>query len=438
MATPAPATPCCCSRTAPAAASRSTHGSPLATDFAEALEALCVHLAKEMARDGEGATKLIEFTRHRRSLDRRRTRPRTADCRPPTCSRAPSTAPTRTGAACRGRGPFRGHGVRSRGLPSTICGTRVFEREQPTEFDPAAVADAMRGDTVTIESTSARASATATGWGCDLSAEYVIDQRRLPHMSGPLVIKIGGSTLGSADTRFAMSPRWRHRATSRWSSMAAAPRRAAGCEAMDIPSRFERGLRVTDERVLPVVVAVFAGLVNKRIVAAINAAGAPALGLSGADGRILECTHCRHDSDSWANQCACGPTPSMRCSAAGIVPVISSIGFVPGEGSDQLVNVNADTIAGEIAAALGAERLVFLTDVEGVRDADGRGDAPASTRSQAVALIAGRHHRRRHDPKGRSMPARAGTRRARADRGRPQAGALLTRLAGRRALSFEP
>ena len=56
---------------------------------------------------------------------------------------------------------------------------------------------------------------------------------------------------------------------------------------MTIPSRFEKGLRVTDEAVLPVVVAVFSGLVNKRIVTAINAAGGRAVGISGADGRLL-------------------------------------------------------------------------------------------------------------------------------------------------------
>ncbi|HMO97401.1 MAG TPA: hypothetical protein PKD27_14920, partial [Tepidiformaceae bacterium] len=107
-------------------------------------------------------------------------------------------------------------------------------------------------------------------------------------MSGPLVIKIGGSTLGSADTTF------RDVASLAASSGIPIVVHGGGAEAsrwlelMQIPSRFERGLRVTDEAVLPVVVAVFAGLVNKRIVAAINAAGFPAVGLCGADGRTLQ------------------------------------------------------------------------------------------------------------------------------------------------------
>lgn len=66
---------------------------------------------------------------------------------------------------------------------------------------------------------------------------------------------------------------------------------------------------------------------------------------------------------------------------------MSSIGFVPGDAADQLVNVNADTIAGEIAAALGARELLFLTDVEGVRDASGA-IIPELSASEARALVA--------------------------------------------------
>lgn len=206
-------------------------------------------------------------------------------------------------------------------------------------------------------------------------------------MSAPLVIKIGGSTLGEADTTFrdvaAMAcsgdvPIVVHGGgaeASRW------------LEAMGIPSRFERGLRVTDERALPVVVAVFAGLVNKRIVAAINAAGAAAVGLSGADGRLLECRLASPELGFVGEPVAVHPAAILALHAAGIVPVISSIGYVPGTSSDQLVNVNADAIAGEVAAAVGARELVFLTDVEGVRGADGS-PLPSVTTAEARRLIA--------------------------------------------------
>lgn len=205
-------------------------------------------------------------------------------------------------------------------------------------------------------------------------------------MNGPTVIKIGGSTLGAADTTFqdvaAMArggdvPVVVHGGgaeASRW------------LEAMSIPSRFERGLRVTDERVLPVVVAVFAGLVNKRIVAAINHSGASAVGLSGADGRMVECRLADPALGFVGEPVLTRPAAIQALLQAGIIPVISPVGFVPGQEGDQLVNVNADTMAGEIAAALAAKELVFLTDVEGVR---GPGEVliPSLTVGEARGLV---------------------------------------------------
>ncbi len=206
-------------------------------------------------------------------------------------------------------------------------------------------------------------------------------------MSGPLVIKIGGSTLGSADTTFRDIAGLARQGRVPVVVHGGGAEASRWLEAMGIPSRFERGLRVTDEKVLPVVLAVFAGLVNKRIVAAVNAAGALAVGLSGADGRILECRIADESLGFVGEPVAAHPAAIRALTAAGIVPVISSIGFVPGEAADQLVNVNADTIAGEIAASLDAERLVFLTDVPGVLDARGAVVRELSA-SQARALIA--------------------------------------------------
>lgn len=147
-------------------------GSALAGDFAAAVDALCIHLAKEMARDGEGATKLIEFAVTGAA------------------SRADAASLIRTlstsyllKSAVHGADPNWGRviavvgrsGVRvsEPGVTASICGIRVFENEQPTEFDPGAVAKAMHGDTVTISVELGAGSYSATGWGCDLSAEYV-------------------------------------------------------------------------------------------------------------------------------------------------------------------------------------------------------------------------------------------------------------------------
>ncbi|MBI2765142.1 MAG: acetylglutamate kinase [Chloroflexi bacterium] len=191
-------------------------------------------------------------------------------------------------------------------------------------------------------------------------------------MSRPVVIKIGGSTLGSTDTAFADI------AAMALAGDVPVVVHGGGAEAsrwlaaMDIPSRFENGLRVTDEQVLPVVVAVFAGLVNKRIVAAVNAAGAVAVGLSGADGRLLECRLAAPELGFVGEPVAVHAAAITALREAGIIPVISSIAYVPGDGADQLVNVNADTVAGVIAASVGASEVVFLTDVDGVRGADGK------------------------------------------------------------------
>lgn len=205
--------------------------------------------------------------------------------------------------------------------------------------------------------------------------------------SAPIVIKIGGSTLGATDTTY------QDLATLAAGGEVPVVVHGGGAEAsrwleeMHIPSRFERGLRVTDERVLPVVVAVFAGLVNKRIVAAINAAGAPAVGLSGADGRLLECRLADPSLGFVGEPVNVNPAPIHALRGAGIVPVISPVGTIPASPADQLVNVNADTVAGNIAAAIGARRLIFLTDVDGVRGREGE-RIPELDSATARSLIA--------------------------------------------------
>ncbi len=147
-------------------------GTPMAFEFAQALETLCIYLAKEMARDGEGATKLIEF-----SVSGAAT---VADARHLVRELTTSYL---LKSAVHGADPNWGRviavagrsGVKlsEPGVTASICGITVFEREEPTDFDPEVVAAAMRGDTVTIAVELGVGDASATGWGCDLSAEYV-------------------------------------------------------------------------------------------------------------------------------------------------------------------------------------------------------------------------------------------------------------------------
>ncbi len=205
-------------------------------------------------------------------------------------------------------------------------------------------------------------------------------------MAGPLVVKIGGSTLGSTDTTFSDIAALAASGDIPVVVHGGGAEATRWLDAMGIESRFENGRRITDERALPVIVAVFAGLVNKRIVAAINAAGVPAVGLSGADGRTLRCEIAEPQFGFVGEPVSADTTAIEALRKAGIVPVISSVGFVPGDGADQLVNVNADTVAGTIAGALKARLLVFLTDVEGVRGAGDRVRAQLNA-AEAQGLI---------------------------------------------------
>ncbi|MGE0598438.1 MAG: bifunctional glutamate N-acetyltransferase/amino-acid acetyltransferase ArgJ [Dehalococcoidia bacterium] len=147
-------------------------GSPLAADFRAALDSLCTHLAKEIARDGEGATKLIEFTvTGGASVDEARAMVRLLSTSYLLKSAVHGADPNwgRVTAVI-GRSGLR---VNEPGVVISICGTRVFEAERPTEFDETALSEAMKSDTVTIDVDLGAGAGSATGWGCDLTAEYV-------------------------------------------------------------------------------------------------------------------------------------------------------------------------------------------------------------------------------------------------------------------------
>jgi acetylglutamate kinase len=145
-----------------------------------------------------------------------------------------------------------------------------------------------------------------------------------------------------------------------------------------IEKRQVEGLRITDDRTLEVVVSVLAGIVNTRLVAALSAAGIAAVGLTGADGRVglsdVAPLHATLDGQSVALGRVGLPSRASETRLLrtlmndGFVPVVSSIG-VTEEG--QLLNVNADTMAGHLAAALAARRLVIAGSTAGVLDESG-------------------------------------------------------------------
>ena len=137
---------------------------------------------------------------------------------------------------------------------------------------------------------------------------------------------------------------------------------------LGIESQFVRGKRVTDQATVDVVEMVLSGLVNKRIVQAINAEGGRAVGLSGKDANLMRCSQAEPDLGFVGQPGTVDPSVLRTLMADEIIPVIAPLGF----GTDgQTLNVNGDTAAGAIAAGLRADRLLLLTDVSGVKNADG-------------------------------------------------------------------
>ncbi len=133
---------------------------------------------------------------------------------------------------------------------------------------------------------------------------------------------------------------------------------------LNIESKFVNGLRVTDEATMQVVQMVLNGSVNPQIVSAINVHGNVAVGLSGEDGRTLQVT-ARDVSLGFVGDIAKVRTHVIEgLLADGLVPVLSTVGV---DVDGQPYNINADTAAGAIAEALGAEKIVYLTDIAGLR-----------------------------------------------------------------------
>jgi acetylglutamate kinase len=153
-------------------------------------------------------------------------------------------------------------------------------------------------------------------------------------------------------------------------------------ERLNIQSDFIDGLRVTDRPTVEVVEMVLSGTINKQIVTMINEAGGTAVGLSGKDGKLIEAKRferAKRDPDSNIEKLLdlgyVGEPTKVNIGVlevfkeSNIIPVIAPIGQGP---KGETYNINADTAAGAIAAALSAAKLLMLTDVPGVLDAEGK------------------------------------------------------------------
>ncbi len=158
----------------------------------------------------------------------------------------------------------------------------------------------------------------------------------------------------------------------------------------EIPSRFIDGERVTDRATLEVVISVLAGLVNKEIVAAINSLGGRAVGISGLDGALIQAEVKNIELGCVGRLVKVDLALLETLLSAGYIPVVAPLGFHLADKPDQtpqILNINADVVAGEIAAAVAAEKLIFLTDVAGIYDQ--QGDlVPYLSPGEAEALLA--------------------------------------------------
>ena len=205
-----------------------------------------------------------------------------------------------------------------------------------------------------------------------------------------IVVKIGGATLGSHDTtiedivylqqqgRLLVVVHGGANVVTKWLTK------------QGISTRFVNGERVTDKSALDMVTAVLGGLVNKGIVASINSLGGRAVGICGIDGALIQ-SRIREKKMGYVGEVVKVSLELLEVLLeSGFSPVIGPLGlhsFDRPEGAPLSLNINGDTLAGEIAAAAGAERLIFLTDVAGIFDHSGK-LLPWLSPEEAEALMA--------------------------------------------------
>jgi acetylglutamate kinase len=242
--------------------------------------------------------------------------------------------------------------------------------------------------------------------GPDPFAKAAILAEALPYMrryaGHTVVVKYGGHAMGAAGDSFArdvvllkqvgIHPIVVH---------GGGPQIGHMLKRLGIETRFVDGLRVTDAETMQVVEMVLAGTINKQLVTAINGEGGCAIGLTGKDGRLIEArkatrsklengVRIKVDLGFVGEPIAIAANVLDTFIRSDIIPVIAPIGVGP---DGETYNINADTVAGAVAGAIRATRLLLLTDVAGVLDADQRLvseiSAQAARRMIAAGIISG-------------------------------------------------
>ena len=378
-----------------------------------ALADLLGEMARAMAADGEGATRMVEVV----------VQGAPDDLIAAECARAIASSPLvksslfgadpnwgRVLATVGARAGSRGWPVDPLGARVSIQGVTVFAGGAPAEIDRDALRDRMREARVDVLVELEAGPARAVAWGCDLSYDYVkinadytslIVQRAdggvarddrvanysptfkrtllaealkyIAAFSGQVaVIKYGDAAMVKDGLKEAfaedvallkkvgLKPVVVH---------GGAPEITRTLEKLGERSEFVDGMRVTDAQALPVVEMVLTGKVNQELVALLNARNAGAVGLSGKDGKLLRARKAvqeyGRDLGHVGEIVEVNREFLKMFLDGGYVPVISPIGLAD-DGSG--LSINADEVAAALAVALGAEKLLHLTDVSGILD----------------------------------------------------------------------
>jgi len=202
------------------------------------------------------------------------------------------------------------------------------------------------------------------------------------------VIKIGGSTLGSHDTTLMDLVELQKEGEKFVVIHGGGKTISEWMEKQGVRPKFVNGLRVTDSQSLDIVVAVLTGVINKSLVASINALGGRAIGISGADGNMVSAEIADPELGYVGKIRSVDTAPIEAILEGGYIPVIAPVGTHSGSGHQgKLLNINADTVAGYVSSSINANRMVFLTDVEGVLDSSKR-LISRMTKRQADSLVA--------------------------------------------------
>ena len=203
------------------------------------------------------------------------------------------------------------------------------------------------------------------------------------------MVKVGGSTLGNEDTTIADIVELQQQGKSLAVVHGGGRLITEWLSKQGISTRFVRGERVTDKAALEVVVSVLTGLVNKEIVAAISNLGGQAVGISGVDGAFIQGKIKDEELGYVGTVAKVNIAPLEVLLKSGYIPVVAPVGLnSEGKSAEpQMLNINADVVAGEIAVAVNAERLILLTDVVGICDQSGR-LLPRLSPGEAEALMA--------------------------------------------------